>query len=344
MDCEVTIGIPLYNAAGFIRRTLESALAQTFDSIEVLVVDDCGTDGSADIVREMQTGHPRGGIIRIVRQPENMGVGPARNRIIDEARGRYLYFMDSDDLIVPETISLLYNNVLRHDAEIAFGSYLKAGTDGACSIREEFVYPELVLAGPDALASFAFRKYGGIQAAVWNYLVRLDFLRGTGLRFINANYWEDMVFTYALTTYVSRAVLLPAVTYHYICRDNSLSNYQRRRLIEKSEVLRNVNTIDWLKGQTPRLAGKPYLGNWCANIMMTDFYIVCNALKNRALISPAMTPADYKAVMCHPLTLRAILALRCSRLKNILLYALGRLPASLSVWIIRQMGRRKGLV
>ncbi len=344
MDCMVTIGIPLYNAEGVIRRTVESALAQTFGSIEILVVDDCGTDGSVAVVRDMQESHPRGSAIRIVSQPKNMGVGPARNRIIDEAHGRYLYFMDSDDLIVPETISILYDNMVRHDAEIVFGSYLKIGTDGAEGSREEYVYPETVLTEADGLASFAFRRYGGIQASVCNYLVDLHFLRGTGLRFIEASFWEDMVFTHTLTTYVSRAVLLPTVTYHYICHDNSLSNYQKRNRIERDEVLGNVATIDWLKGQTPRLAGKRYLGNWCACIMMTDFYMVCNALKNINLITPPLTRADYKAIMRHPLRLAEILALKSSRMKNILFYALGRLPAALSVWIIRQAGRRKGLV
>lgn len=344
MNYEVTIGIPLYNAERFIRRTIDSVLAQTFGSIEILVLDDCGTDGSVDIVREIQKSHPRGRDIRIVRQPENMGVGAARNRIMDEASGRYLYFMDSDDIIIPEAIDLLHRAIKESEAEIAFGSYLKTDDSMSGGYREEFVYPAAVIAEPDGLAGFAFRKYGGIQAAVWNYLVDTDFLRGTGLRFIDANYWEDMVFTYSLVTYVSRAVLLPDVTYRYICRENSLSNYQIRRHIDKAEVLRNGKTIDWLKGQTPRLAGKPYLGNWCYNVVMTDFYIICSALKNRNLIQPWLTPAEVKAIMRHPLTFIGIMRLRCGRTKNMFLYMLGKLPAPLTVWIIGQAGRRKGLV
>lgn len=69
-----------------------------------------------DIVREYQQQHPRGKDIRIVRQPQNGGLGRARNRIIEEARGRYLYHFDADDAIAPNTIELLLKNNIRHKA------------------------------------------------------------------------------------------------------------------------------------------------------------------------------------------------------------------------------------
>ena len=82
MAYEVTIGIPVYNIERYVRLAMDSALAQTFPSIEFLVLDDCGTDSSMDIVREYQQNHPRGKNIRIVRQPQNGGIGKARNRIV----------------------------------------------------------------------------------------------------------------------------------------------------------------------------------------------------------------------------------------------------------------------
>lgn len=75
MKYEVTIGIPVYNAERFIGRSLGSALMQSFGSIEFLVIDDCSTDGTLDVVRRLQEEHPRGGDIRIVTQPVNKGVG-----------------------------------------------------------------------------------------------------------------------------------------------------------------------------------------------------------------------------------------------------------------------------
>ena len=96
MKYVVTIGIPVFNAEHFIRQTMDSVLVQSFESIEYLIVDDCGTDGTMAIVRELQQTHPRGEDIHVLSQPRNMGVSAARNRIIDEAQGRFLYFMDAD--------------------------------------------------------------------------------------------------------------------------------------------------------------------------------------------------------------------------------------------------------
>jgi glycosyltransferase involved in cell wall biosynthesis len=104
MEYEVTIGMPVYQVEKYIRESLESALSQTFSSIEYLICDDCGTDSSIAIVREYQANHSRGKNIRIVRQPHNMGLGCARNRLIAEAKGRYIYFMDSDDILSLNTI------------------------------------------------------------------------------------------------------------------------------------------------------------------------------------------------------------------------------------------------
>lgn len=107
MEYEVTIGIPVYNVEEYIQSTLESALAQTFSSIEILICDDCATDGSVDIIRSYQQTHPRGRDIRILHHSRNMGVGPSRNRLIQEARGHYLFFMDADDLIETDSFYIV---------------------------------------------------------------------------------------------------------------------------------------------------------------------------------------------------------------------------------------------
>lgn len=344
MNYEVTIGIPLYNAATFIQRTMESVLSQTFESIEFLIIDDCSQDSSIEIVTKIKQEHPRGNDIRIISQPHNMGVGPARNRIIDEAKGKYLYFMDSDDQITNQTISLLYTSIKKYNADIVFGSYEKIEIDETKDKHITYCYPDMTLLKPDELGKFAFRKYGGIQAGVVNYLIDLSLLRNIGLRFINANYWEDMVFTYILVTYIKRAVLHSQITYYYICRKDSLSNYQYRNNITKSEILHNVQTINYLKKHTYNILNKPYLGHWCYNIVMTDFYIICNILKKKGIIHPNITNKEMHSFMYHPLTIRQIIHLSCSRYKNIFLYLLSIMPASLSLYIIKLLGKRKGLI
>ncbi|MDR1668056.1 MAG: glycosyltransferase, partial [Bacteroidales bacterium] len=108
MDDLVTLSMPVYNVAPFVERALQSALNQTFENIEFLLVDDRGDDDSMDIVRRVVAQHPRGKDVRIIEHPVNIGTGAARNTAIDHASGKYLFFMDSDDEITEDAIEKLY--------------------------------------------------------------------------------------------------------------------------------------------------------------------------------------------------------------------------------------------
>lgn len=341
MKYDVTIGIPVYRSKAYIQQALESALVQSYLSIEFLIVDDAGNDGSMDIVRNLQTTHQRGKDIRIIAHHENQGVSASRNQIIDEAKGDYLYFMDSDDVIAKNTMSLMMQNMHQYDAEIVFGSYEKRELTGE---RIVYQYPSLQLLEKDALASFAYRKYAGIQASACNYLVKTSLLRENHLRFIATDYWEDFVFTFDLVTYISRTVLLPDITYTYICREDSLSHYQQRDKITKDEVMSNVSAINYLKSTSSLLYNKVYFPNRCYNIMMTDFYVACHILKRRNVIVPSISNREIKALMHHPATWKLICTFRHLCIKNMLLFLLGKLPANLCVSVICTVGKIKKLI
>lgn len=338
MKYDVTIGIPVYRAESYIRKTMESALLQTYSSIEYLIVDDGGGDQSIDIIYELITSHPRGKDIRVLSHPQNQGVSASRNQIIDEARGDYLYFMDADDLIEENTIALLIQNIRQYNAEVVFGSYEKIELSGE---RKVYQYPSLLLFGEDELAFFAYRKYAGIQASACNFLVKTSLLRENHLRFINTDFWEDMVFTFDLVTHISRAVLLSDVTYTYLCRENSLSQYQERSNITKDEILRNIQTIDYLKTTSLNVRDKDYFPHRCLNIVITDFYIACHIIKRRKEIVPPISNHEIKMMMFHPATFRQICSFRQSRLKNLVLFVVSILPASLCVLAIWIMGKVK---
>ena len=341
MKYDVTIGIPVYRSEAYIRRALESALNQTYPSIEFLLIDDAGGDGSLAIMQEIQQTHQRGADIRIISHDGNLGVSASRNQMIEEAKGEYLYFMDSDDMIAAHTISLLMQNCRQYEAEVVFGSYEKIETSGERIICQ---YPSLQLVGKDQLAEFAYRKYGGIQASACNYLVKTSLLRENRLRFIDTNYWEDLAFTFDLVTYISRAVLLPDITYTYMCREGSLSHYQQRKAISKEEVMQGVKAINHLKNTSSLLYDKEYYPNRCYNIVMSDFYIACTILRQRNRIQPSFTNHEIKALMNHPATWKQISTFRQSRLKNQCLYLLGRLPSSLCVAVVWSLGKFKKLV
>lgn len=97
----VSIITPTYNSARFIAETIESVLAQTYQNWEMIIADDCSTDDTVDIVSRYAA---KDGRIRLCRLDTNSGAGVARNRSIAEARGRYIAFLDSDDLWLPRKL------------------------------------------------------------------------------------------------------------------------------------------------------------------------------------------------------------------------------------------------
>ena len=90
----VSIIIPAYNCARYLEATVQSVLAQTYRDFEVLILDDCSTDGSADLIRRLAEEDCR---IRVLSNEKNLGVAQTRNRGLEAARGEYIAFLDSDD-------------------------------------------------------------------------------------------------------------------------------------------------------------------------------------------------------------------------------------------------------
>ena len=341
MNYDVTIGIPFYRSIDTIDKTLESALSQTYESIEFLLIDDAGGDGSSVKVLDIIHHHIRGKDVRIISHEHNMGVAMSRNEIINEATGEFLYFLDSDDVIDENAISLLMKQAHKHDAEIVFGSYEKIELDERKTL---FQYPFKVFTESNQLATFAYHKYGGIQASACNYIVKTSLLRDNHLRFIDSNYWEDLVFTFDLVTFVTRAVLLPDVTYSYRCRPDSLSNYQQRNHVSKEEIMQTVYTIDHLKNCSPEMVSKSYYPNRCFLVAMTGFYIACRVLKLGNRIAPKVLNSEIKQIMKHPATIRQICSFRQSRIKNLFMCLIGKLPAFLCVFTVWCLGKAKKLI
>ena len=347
---EVTIGIPVYQSVDYIQDTMNSALDQSFPDIEFLIVDDRGNDGTS----HFQTSHPRGNDIRILVNEKNKGVSYSRNRIIEEARGRFLYFMDSDDTIEPNTIQLLYDAIIHHHVQVAYGSYEIIDGIGN-SPNEVYQKDALVLRGEDELAMYAFKNNHIFHVSVCNHLINLEFLRQSNVRFIDASYWEDMVYTTELVTKVESAVLLPDITYHYLRRQNSLSHYQERISYEKSEILKNASilkqlknrcialrdvyekkeimenalVIDMLKETCLEMKGKKYLPYICYNIEMNCFYMVCHVIRHADCINPMISSIEMRNMMKFPIPLKEIIKFRHRRFSNMLFALLGVMPIHL---------------
>lgn len=98
----VSVIMPIYNAGKYLTETLNSVFRQDYTSIEVVLVNDCSKDNSADIIADFQEVHPE---IVYYLQEKNMGAGAARNKALELAKGQYVAFLDSDDIWMPNKIS-----------------------------------------------------------------------------------------------------------------------------------------------------------------------------------------------------------------------------------------------
>jgi glycosyltransferase involved in cell wall biosynthesis len=122
----VTVVIPCYNQAPFLSEAIESVLSQSYPNFEVVVVDDGSTDNTSQVAsRYAEAG------VRLIRQ-ENRGPSAARNRSLDEARGKYVVFLDSDDRLLPEALEVGVRELESHpECAFVFGRLRVVGTEGS---------------------------------------------------------------------------------------------------------------------------------------------------------------------------------------------------------------------
>jgi len=111
---KITIGITAYNAENTISDALNSALYQTWNDYEIIIIDDASTDSTVGII-EKHIKENRN--IRLIKNDKNAGVGAARNLLIDEARGTYLAFFDDDDMSDPDRLSAQYQRIINYENE-----------------------------------------------------------------------------------------------------------------------------------------------------------------------------------------------------------------------------------
>ncbi|MBW8732902.1 MAG: glycosyltransferase family 2 protein [Asticcacaulis sp.] len=116
MVATVTVAITAFNAERTIARALTSALNQTLRPVEILVVDDGSSDGTAAVVARMASEHD---LIRLIRHDGNLGVSVARNRLVAEARGDVLAFFDDDDESLPRRLDVQLHRILEYEARTA---------------------------------------------------------------------------------------------------------------------------------------------------------------------------------------------------------------------------------
>lgn len=144
MEEMISIVVPVYRAASYIAETIEMVIRQTYNNWELILVDDCSPDNSADIIHGMQSSH-QDERIRLIRKERNEGAAKARNTGIEAAKGRYIAFLDADDIWLPEKLERELAFMKEKQAAFAFTAYEfgdgnARGTGKIVAVPEQLTY------------------------------------------------------------------------------------------------------------------------------------------------------------------------------------------------------------
>lgn len=221
---EISIIIPIFNVEKFVAECLNSVISQTYDhsKIECIVVDDCTPDKSMDIVNEI-IGEYKGEMTFITRRhKENEGLSAARNTGISIATGEYLYFLDSDDYIYPNSLELLMEGIGKNiDIDMVVGNFFD----------ERINKPQMNIHNNEIIKSIDLLYFGKMEKkSACNNLIKRKLFSMNNLRFPIGRYYEDIVLNYELFSYVNKVYVVSQCTYFY--RDN-LNGIIRKQSMEK---------------------------------------------------------------------------------------------------------------
>ena len=224
----VSVIIPIYNAAEFLRETLDSVCAQTLREIEIICVDDGSTDDTSAILAEYAARDPRFVLLR----QHNKFAGAARNHGMSVARGKYISFLDSDDLFAPEMFERMVGAAEKWEADIVHCQAREYYPEtGKTKAMDYLLAPKLLEQpiGPRCLRhELGDHIFQHLSPATWNKIYLASFLKSHKLDWPNTLYGEDMGFALFAIYLSERSVLLPEAFVRYRIRPDSLGHQKHR--------------------------------------------------------------------------------------------------------------------
>ena len=295
----ITLGIPVYNAADLIERTLLSVLNQTYPNIEFILVDDKGD--SMDTVRRVLENHPRAAAVRIIDQVYNQGTGAARNAIVANAKGEYLFTMDCDDVIVPDCIDILYGKMVEHPVDFVAASFVRKDLDGniypgGCQYQDV-----LVEGGKYAVASYRYEKGKNIFVATWNKLYRTSFLRDNNIRCVPHYLIDDPWFTYQVIMSARSCRLIPEMTLVFTYNPRSVTSIKEKDGYTKFLAEQYLGTQKMKTEYIRSFAGEKFYMGALLDLMKMSLYHLY-----RTCASSRISKDEREYFLCEFLNLRFI--------------------------------------
>ncbi len=207
---QISIIVPVYNVKEYLKECLDSLLSQSFKNYEIVLVDDGSTDGSS----EMCDSYSEDSKFKIIHKA-NGGLSDARNRGISESKGKYITFVDSDDVISGDYLEKLYRAAIIEDADIVQGNYTEEYENlGEIDINSK----NLILSGNQAFKELLTFKSINVSACAKLYKRELF----DDIKFPVGRLNEDNCTTYKLMFTARRVVCISAIIYYYRVHKGSI--------------------------------------------------------------------------------------------------------------------------
>ncbi len=230
----VSIVTPVYNSARFLDDTIATIQAQTFTEWEVIFVDDCSTDTGVDTIKKAQASDNR---IKLIQNKVNSGAGASRNSGVEIARGRYLCFLDADDLWHPEKLQKQLNFVHETGAAFSCTGYEFADEQGEPSGKQVI---------PPATANY---RQLLTNVTVWTSTTMFDLTKLTkaDIRMPDIRRGQDAATWWQVLKKVDYAYGLPEVLAYYRRTSDTLSANKLKAVQRTWYLYRQVERISLLK-------------------------------------------------------------------------------------------------
>ncbi len=222
MQEKVSIIVPIYNVRAYLRRCVDSLVKQVHKNIEILLIDDCSTDGSADIAKEYVEKYPQ--LCQFIQREKNGGLSAARNTGMEASTGEWLAFVDSDDWVTEDYISAMYDVAVRDQSDmVSCNSYYMAYETG--KIKEVHSVSDI------STDSSHKEKVARLRFFAWSRLIRKELFSKTNIKFPE-DIWrcEDISTIVPLYTMTEKISILNKPIYFYFQRRESLSNQNHKNL------------------------------------------------------------------------------------------------------------------
>ena len=220
----VSIIVPAYNAAGCIRRCVQSICSQSYPNLEVLLLNDGSKDDTLAVCRELAAADAR---IRVIDKP-NTGAADTRNQGLALAKGAYIQFADSDDTLLPGSTANLVAAAQRSGADLVLAPYrmMVPRKDGGYDTREYALLP----AGSYDKVEYLWQLTGNAAAfyygVLWNKLYRREVIEAAHVRFEDVVYAEDQLFNTRYLQAARRFAAIDEAVYCYIQNPQSVCHTQ----------------------------------------------------------------------------------------------------------------------